>query len=352
MKIYRFSLVAILLLGILALAFTPRPDVKTTSTTKLTFKGALGTMMKLAGGNKPVTTTQYIHGNQSRSDHLDEEGKITTSSIVDLDRELIINIDHKKKEYTEMTFAEFREMIRKGFGGMSDRPKEEGKAKKEQPEVKWSFDAKVDRTGEKKNVAGYNTEKVVLTLTAQAEAQAESGKPGEMQKGGMVVTSTNWMANDVKGYDEVRAFQMAYAEKLGMTPGSGNFAAMLGNMMKSNPQLAEAMKKLEQEGRKLQGVPLVTESVFETWGQPAGEAPEAAAAEPEQQEMPKSVGGMLGGLGKKLGKKAVKKEENAGNSGRNVLMQSFTETTEISNSPVDAGLFVPPASYEKKASKN
>jgi hypothetical protein len=39
MKISRLFMMNILIAGILAMAFSPLPDVKTTSATKLTFKG-------------------------------------------------------------------------------------------------------------------------------------------------------------------------------------------------------------------------------------------------------------------------------------------------------------------------
>jgi hypothetical protein len=350
MKISRFVMMSILLAGVLAMAFSPLPDVKTTSTTKLTFKGTLGTMMKMFGANKPVTSTQYIQGNKSRTDNVNEEGKLTTSTVVDLDREVFINIDHKKKEYTEMTFAEYRNML-KGLGGKAKEAQQE-REEKDAPEVKVSFDVKVDKTGEKKNIAGYHAEKVILTMTAQGEKQAEGGQAGEMDKGGMIVTSTNWLSNEVKGYDEVIAFHQAFAEKLGMMPGSGGLAGVMENLLKSNPELAEALKKLEQEGKKMQGVALMTESVFETWAQPSGAQADAPETMPEEQEKPKSVGGLLGGFGKKLGQKAMKKDDNADGSGRSVLMESLTEISEISNAALNSGLFIVPTGYKKKEVKN
>ncbi len=344
MKISRFALLGILIISVLALGASSLPDVKTTSTTKLTFKGTLGTMMKMFGGNKPITSTQYIQGNKSRTDNVNEEGKLTTSTIVDLEREVFINIDHKKKEYTEMTFEYYRNML-KNMGG---KPEEKPEREKSAPEVKVSFDVKVDKTGEKKNIAGYNAEKVILTMTAQGEKQAEDGNVGEMEKGGMVITSANWLSTEVKGYAEVITFHKAFAEKLGMKPG-GSWAGMLE---KSSPQLAEAMKKLEEEGKKFQGVSLLTESVFETWAQASGAQAGAPEAMPEEQEKPKSAGGLLGGLGKKLGQKAMKKDDSAGSSGRNVLMESVTEISEISNASLNSGLFVVPAGYKKKEVKN
>ncbi|MCG3119451.1 MAG: hypothetical protein ALAOOOJD_01859 [bacterium] len=344
MKNFRLAVLGILLVGLLGLAFSPLPDFKTTTVTQMKFTGMLGTMMKMFGGNKPITSTQYIQGHKSRSDNLDEKGNLTSSAIIDLDREVMINIDHKKKEYTETTFAEFLQRLNE----MKEKTKPQPTAEKEQPEVKMSFDVKVDRTGEKKTIAGYSTEKVILTMTATGEGtDAESGETG---KGGMMVTSTHWMASSVKGYEEVQAFQMAFAQKLGEKAGANSMAQLLENLKKTNPQLAEAMKKLEQEGKKLQGVSLVTTTVFETWAEGAADqAPQAEKA--EESNAPKSVGGLLGGLGKKLGQKAAKKDESASNNGRAVLLESTSEITAIGSSAVEAGLFTAPVGYKKKETK-
>jgi len=336
----------ILLAGCLALAFAPLPGFKSTSVTKMTFKGMLGTMMKMAGGSKPTTSAQYIQGNKSRTDSMDDEGKVTSSSIIDLDREVMITVDHKKKEYFEITFAEFRQRL-SSLGG---KPQTEMSEKKGEPEVKWSFEVKVDRTGEKKNLAGYETEKVILTLTAKGEGtDAKTGEAGQLS---MIVTSTNWMANSVKGYEEVRAFHQAFAQKLGLTAPANSSAAMMESLGKFNPQLAEAMKKLEQEGKKLQGVPLMSETVFATMTEGAAATkPTPPVEKTEESSAPKSVGGLLGGFGKKLGQKAMKKDDAASNDGRSVLLESMTEVTAIGSFAADAGMFAAPA-YEKKELKH
>jgi len=346
MKNSRVLVLSILMVGLLAMAFSPLPDFKSTTVTTMAFKGMLGTMMKMFGGNKPMTSTQYIQGNKSRTDSMNDEGKLTTSSIIDLDREVMINIDHKKKEYTEMTFAEFLQR----FKEMKEKMKQpEQGGQKDQPEVKVSFDIKVDRTGEKKNIAGYETEKVVLMLTAAGEGT--DNKTGETGKGGMVVTSTNWMASSVKGYEDVRAFQTAFAKKMGEMANMNSMAQMVESLSKANPELAEAMKKLEQESKKLQGVPLTTTTVFETWAE-GGAKPAPQAEKTEEPGTPKSVGGLLGGFGKKLGQKAVKKDESASsNDGRSVLLESSSEVTSIGASTVEAGMFAAPAGYQKKEMK-
>jgi len=346
MRNSRLVVVSLLMAGLLATAFSPLPDFKSTTVTTMTFKGMLGTMMKMFGGNKPMTSTQYIQGNKSRTDSMNDEGKLTTSSIIDLDREVMINIDHKKKEYTETTFAELLQR----FKEMKEKMKQpEPGGQKDQPEIKMSFDIKVDRTGEKKNIAGHETEKVILTLTATGEGT--DNKTGETGKGGMVVTSTNWMASSVKGYEDVRAFQTAFAQKMGEMASANSMAQMMESLSKMNPELAEAMKKLEQEGKKLQGVALTTNTVFATWSEGGAKAAPAPQAEKtEESSAPKSVGGLLGGFGKKLGQKAVKKNESASsNDGRSVLLESTIEVTATGSSSVDAGMFkAPTAEYKHK----
>lgn len=355
MKNSRIVILFFLMAGLLAMAFSPLPDFKSTTVTTMTFKGMLGTMMKMFGGNKPMTSTQYIQGNKSRTDNMNDEGQLTMSSIIDLDREVMITIDHKKKEYTEMTFAE---MLQR-FKEMKEKMKQpEPSKQKDQPEVKVSFTVKVDRTGEKKTIAGHETEKVVLTLTATGEGM--DNKTGETPtgaagKGGMVVTSTNWLASSVQGYEEVRAFQMAFAKKMDEMINANSMAQMMESLSKMNPELAEAIKKLEQESKKLQGVALMTNTVFATWsegGATAAPAPQAEKTE-ESASAPKSVGGLLGGFGKKLGQKAVKKDESASSTdGRSVLLESTMEVAAIGSSSVDAELFMtPPAGYKKKEMK-
>ena len=354
MKNSRLVILFFLMVGLLAMAFSPLPDFKSTTVTTMTFKGMLGTMMKMFGGNKPMTSTQYIQGNKSRTDNMNDEGQLTMSSIIDLDREVIITIDHKKKEYTEVTFAE---MLQR-FKEMKEKMKQpEPSEQKDQPAVKVSFTVKVDRTGEKKTIAGHETEKVVLTLTATGEGT--DNKTGETPtgaagKGGMVVTSTNWMASSVQGYEEVRAFQMAFAKKMDEMINANSMAQMMESLSKMNPELAEAIKKLEQESKKLQGVALMTNTVFATWAEDGAKAAPAPQTEKtEESSAPKSVGGLLGGFGKKLGQKAAKKDESASSTdGRSVLLESTMEVTALGSSSVDAELFMTPAAgYKKKEMK-
>src|SRR5215470_4470355 len=110
----RFSSVALCLL--LLLGTTPaHADFKYTETSKVT-GGSLKSMMKFVGAfnkqasqaMKPVSTAHYVKGNLLRTD--DAEGMI---QIFDLDHRLIIRIDSKNKAYSQVTFDEIRDAMKK-----------------------------------------------------------------------------------------------------------------------------------------------------------------------------------------------------------------------------------------------
>lgn len=320
------------------LAFASAPDVKYTQTTVTKFHGGMSMLMKMAGASGPQTNTIMISGNKQRSD------TEKNSAIIDLDREVMITIDHKKKEYTEMTFAEFRAMMDKMKNAMAGM-KPQTAEKPDTEKVEWKFDVKVDKTGERQTINGYACEKMIVTLKAVGEMKADAAKGEAGGQGGMMVTSTQWMTPKVDGWEEAMAFWKTFAEKSGFT--SGGAGASMESLMGSNSQLAAAFKRLMEEGQKLNGVAVKTESVFESWGAPA--APQGMEEQPKEEKPPSSMGGLLGGLGKKL----AKKPESGGTSesDRKPIFESSSTLESASGAALDAGLFTVPVNYKNKPMK-
>jgi len=334
----RSSIFAVCALLIATLALASAPDVKYTQTTVTKFHGGMSMLMKMAGGSGPQTSTIMISGNKQRSDYE------KNSTIFDLDREVIINIDHKKKEYTEMTFAEWRAMMDKMKNAMAGMRPPTGD--KPGAQVDWKFDVKVDNTGEKQTINGYACEKVIMTLKAEGEAKPEAATQEAGGKGGMLVTSTFWLTPKVDGWEESMAFWKSFAEKSGMMGGGAGASAE--SMMGANPQLAAAFKRMMEESQKLNGVPVKSESVFEGWGQPM--PPPGMENQPQGEEKPpKSMGGLLGGLGKKLGKKPD--TGGTSESDRKPIFESSSTLESVSNAALEASLFVVPAGYKNKPMK-
>lgn len=333
------SLLFLLLLP--GLLLSAEPDVKKETETKFEFKGTLGTMMKLFGGNKPKYQVEYLKGMRKRIDAVDKKGKIESSQIIDLARELFISIDYKDKKYTEMTFDQWREMMKSGLAGMmrQDAEAREQQPDQQKPELKLKFDVSIDRPGDTDKIDGREVEKVVMTLKTIADVEATDEESGEKitGRGGMTVTNTNWMAKSAEGQEEEMAFHKAMAEKLDFMPGQSGFAEMMGAIMKQNPDLAAALEKLQEESGNLEGLAMRSESVIETWG-------ESDQQKEQKDDAPKSLGGLFKGIGKKLGKK------DDGDS-KNVLLETHTEISSYSTETLHDDVFAVPANFEREEFK-
>ncbi len=315
------------------------PGVKHVSTSTTKFHGFLGTIMKMSGGDKLQTQTMYLQGNQQKTDFSDDKGELTTSNIIDLDREVFINVNHKKKEYTEMTFAEWKAMFDKMKGEGGGKSKEQSKS-----DVKVDFDVKVDRTNERQTIAGFNAQKAILTMKAKGEQQSTATTAGG--SGSMTIVSNQWLTKDVEGYQEAMAFSRKFAEKLGMQFSETGGQNMMQALSRMNPEMVKGMEKLAEEGKKLEGFAVKTETTFEMEGGPQGQAA-SGSSEAGKQEIPSSVGGLLGGLGKKMGKSP----QNGDASGKNVLLETISETIEFKSETLKAELFAVPTGYKKVAAK-
>lgn len=155
--------------------------------------------------------------------------------IVRLDKEVFITIDPTEKTYSEMTFAEMEEMMKKVGGEMDSKmaemqkqlaamPEEQRKmVEKMMPGMGAAKDAKVDvkNTGDKKTISGFSCTKVVVT---------QDGKD----------MMTLWVTKDVSGFDAMRKDWEEFSKR----------------MMAMNPMggkgLGEAFKKID-------GFPIQTE---------------------------------------------------------------------------------------------
>ncbi len=308
-------------------------DVTQEQVTQLKFTGALGTVMRLMGGNRPIKTTSYLKDNVQRTDSYDKKDRLTESHIIDLDKEVFITLNHQKKRYSQMTFEEWREMMQES---MDRAAQKDQKAEPQKDEVDITFDVDVKKTGNKQQIAGYPAEEVVLTLTLEGESKTKDRQ--EMQKGRLIVTSTQWLTQSAKGQDEIAAFGKKLMAKLGFTPGSFGMQQVVDALMQSNPELGEAMEKLEKESKELEGLPLKSSTVYET---ESDTPPAEAQAEEEETEIPTSVGGLLGGLSKKMAQSSQQE------SGPAVLMESESEVTKLETSELDAELFRAPDNYKE-----
>jgi hypothetical protein len=314
--------------------------------------GAFETTEKLMiSGDKECTkgTTKY----SGKFSSLMNKGAKEATSITRLDKELIWNLDSNKKTYTELTFDQMRKMMESmgSLGGLLN-PAQTDSLRKAVEKLSATVD--VNKTGEKKTISGLESERVILTL--RSEIKDTLGN----------VVDTTWVKNDLwmvpidKVPSELRDFDLKMAEKLGFTEG-GPMAGLLN-------QYADAMKKLQDKLKELNGYPLAStfSIVMTTHAQDKAKA-EAQVEDTtgqqtaQEEETPttekKDVKSALGGLFKKKAKEEAKKKEEQkqkeqqekaqAQQGPRTVLEVTTETQTIETSSVDPSLFEIPAGYKK-----
>ena len=109
------------------------------------------------------TTSTYIKGDRLRQGSTEWHGIDIRVSIIQLDREQIVSLDHKKKTYSVMTFAEMKAQMEKAIAAAKSaaaRTSLPPKADPEKPDVKVEPKINVKDTGETKVINGFNTRQV------------------------------------------------------------------------------------------------------------------------------------------------------------------------------------------------
>ena len=325
-KLLRSALVSGCVLTAFILAPAVQADVKTTQKSQTKFEGMLGRMAALGGGGggkDGATNSIAVKGNRMAT--TTEQA----SMIVDLSEEKIYNVDLKKKEYRVMTFAEMREMMKKAQADMEKAMKDmppEMRSDSGQPSSNIEITAEVKPGSEPKTIAGHQAKHMVLTITAK-----EKGKTLE-ESGGMVITNDVWLGPRIAALNEIEQFSMKYAKAV-FGDAIGAMGQQVASLAAMFPGITDAMKKMGEELRKLDGTPLMTIQRTETVKSAAAMA----------QPAPSSGGGGLGGM---LGRKIM------GNKGkpeqRSLLYTSTSETISIEQTASDADVAIPAGFKEKK----
>lgn len=312
-------------------ALTPltlRADVRADEKAKVEFGGMLGRMFNMFGGKAAhdgTTSTVAVKGNRKSSIN-DSMGQ-----IIDLSEEKVYDLDMKKKTYKVTTFAELRRQMQEAQQkAQAEAKKEEGQpaqkaepAKPQESQVDIDFDIK--NTGQKKQVNGFDTHEAVLTITVR-----EKGKTLE-QGGGMVMTSDMWLAPQIKEMREIAEFDMKYAEKLYGPIYSGVSAQQMAMVQAMYPMMKDAVAKMNQEGGKIDGTPVLTVTTMDavkSAEEMAAEAKQSSTAE-SAQKTPTSVGGLLGGFAKRAAAKKAAGNDEGKDKSRATFMTATTEIVKV-----------------------
>lgn len=324
---------------VLACATAVQADVKTEQKNQFQFGGVFGKMVNLFGGKSAregVVSTVAVKGDRKMTVTGDN------AELIDLREEKIYHVDLKGKSYEVETFDEIRRRMQEAQKrAEEDVQKAEGKTEKRDPdakEVEVDFDVK--ETGQRKTINGFETRQVVATITVR-----EKGRTLE-QSGGLVTTSDMWMAPRMASMKEVSDFDLRYFEKLN-GPMMAGAAEQLAAALAMYPGLKTALERLQKENARAEGTPILVTVTID-----AVKSPEQMQQREKsgQSEAPKSLGGMFGGLGKKIGGK--KEEETKPASGdkpknRAMVMTTNHEVLKISSEVAATDISIPAGFKEK-----
>jgi hypothetical protein len=320
------------------LALIPDPawaEVKTREKTHISLGGMIGKVFNIFGGKaakEGVVSTTAVKG--SRKATMND----STGQIVDLAEEKVYDLDMKKKTYEVTTFEELRRRMREARekaekDAAREQGKEQGKeekAEKAEPEKEYEVDFSVKETGQKKQLAGYDTREVVTTITVR-----EKGKTLE-DGGGIVLTADSWLAPHIAALKELADFDMKYWKQLQGPDAMGMSAEQLATVMAMYPAVKQAMDRLQKAGTKLEGTPIATTTTVE-----GVKSKEQAA---QQAESGKSSGGGLGGM---LARKMAKKDNDA-TGARAMIFTAEHEVQEVQTAVAAADTDIPAGFKEKK----
>lgn len=324
-----------------ALSTAAFADFSYAQNTKIT-GGAMAAMMKMAGAfskaaREPITSTVMVKGD--RMAHVSNNH----ISVIDLKTETITDIDPQRKTYSVITFADMAKAMQKMADKAAGKSKDDG--------TQMNVKASIKETGQTKNVAGFDTKEVVLTIEMEMQDK-KSGNNGTMK-----VVSDMFLASKVAGYEEVREFYKRMSQKVAWAPGANPMMAARGDMMKG-------MGELAKESSKLEGVPVLQimrmggtgEGAIGGANAPAAQQapPPPSASEAAGAAIASRLGGLggFGGLGRKKKTEEQPKQQAetapvAQTSDPSSLMEMTTELTSFSSATVDGSRFEIPAGFKQ-----
>jgi hypothetical protein len=304
-------------------------DVKTEERNQVAFGGALGRLMNLFGGKSAkegVVSSVAVAGDRKMT--LSD----TSGQIIDLNEEKVYDLDARRKTYAVTTFAELRKQMQEAQAKAEQNAQQAREpAERDKNAKEMEVDISVKSTGQTRTINGFDTREMIVIVTVREKGQTLE------QSGGLVLTADSWLAQTVPALKEIASFDARYAAKL-QGPMAGVSAEQMAAALAMYPGLKEALTKYQGQG--VDGTPISTTVTIESV-RSAEQAQQAAA--PEKSEQPTSVGGMLGGLGKRLAKKpAAPQGDQKTDGSRTTFMTTNHEVLKISTSVAAADVALPP----------
>jgi hypothetical protein len=366
MRLTRTAIAA--LWGILTLAAgIARADITLERTMAVEGVGAM------AFGNMSGTTKTTISGDKARTDSdVKMQSKIVrflarnamgpSADIVRLDQDKIYHLNINKKEYTETTFEQLREQIKK----MSDQATSASEKKQpsaiDESKCEWlEPKAEVKKSGEKAQFAGYDAERVTITASQPCKDK-ETGSICEV-----ALVLDEWLSTGFTEGAEAQRYYKAYAAKMGLDASTSQDVSQKAQALFSRYQGIWSQIAAKMQG--LKGYPVKTSFTLALGG------PQCKNSNTQQaQSSSDSAGdggsgspaGLAGAVAGKLGGLFHKKKDDADTPaaqpapaatpvavppGDVALMTVSSQLVSVSTNGAGADAFTVPADFKKQETK-
>lgn len=344
---------ALLVTAIAGVLSTAHADITTQEHVTVSGSG----LMSMA--NMHGTTTTIVSGSRARteSDMQFESGMMRTlardagqsTEIVQLDTDKILQLNTKKKTYTQTTFAERRAAMEKNMAEMQkgQAAQQQSASGVDETQCEWSDPkANVVRNGEKATIGGFPAERVVITATQSCKDK----KTGQVCDFGL--TLDQWFAPGFEASGETLAYQKAFAEKMGLTAASSkDFSERAQSMFGRYDGI---WKKVASKMADQKGYPVKSSFALGVGGPQCQQAQQAQAAGSGAGSPMAGLGALGGALGGMFGKKKEAAAPPppsttppaAAPDGLTPLMTVSTELVLVSRGAVSPQTFEVPSDYK------
>ena len=363
MRLTRTALAA--LCGILTLtAGIARADVTLERTMAVEGVGAM------AFGNMSGTTKTTISGDKSRTDSdVKMQSKIVrflarnamgpSADIVRLDQDKIYHLNINKKEYTETTFEQMREQLKKMSDQMASADEKKQPSAVDESKCEWlPPKAEVKKTGEKAQFAGFDSERLTITASQPCKDK-ETGSICEV-----ALVLDEWLSTSFAESAEAQKFYKAYAAKMGLDPSTSQDVTQKAQSLFSRYKGIWSQIASKMQGVK--GYPVKTSFTLALGGAQCKSSNAQQAQSSSDSDNSGGPAGLAGAMAGKLGGLFHKKKDDADTPaaqpapattpvsvppGDVALMTVSSQLVSVSTNGAGADAFTVPADFKRQETK-
>ncbi len=326
----------------------------------------------MAFGNMSGTTRTTISGDKSRTDSdMKMQSKLVrmfahnalgpTAQIVRLDQDKMYHLNINKKEYTEESFEQWREQLKKATdqGGSEERRQPSAV---DESKCEW-LPPKTDvrRSGEKAQFAGYDAERVTIT----AIKPCKDKETGAICDIGLVLDE--WLSTGFTENAEVTRYSKAYAAKMGFDGATSQDIAQ--KVQAAFGRYKGAWSEIVAKMQGVKGYPVKTSFTLAMGGQQckSANAQQAQSGDSgDSSDNPSNPKALAGAVAGKLGSLFHKKKDDSDSTpapatptatavplppGDVALLTISSQLVSVSTNSASPDVFTVPADFKRQEIK-